>query len=243
MSQTEIYQSWKPTVLGEELDVDRAYGAQCTDVVLSLAQAYFPGVAWPTLIPPVSSAKLLGSHHNDEYFEWVPNDHNNPNQLPPQGAIMVFDATPQSGYANTFNNLDGHTGGCDSASPSGYSLIQQNAPNSGQAVNVTAYSWKFRPCLGWLIPRLTATPVPVPPPTPTGQSVTLPAWVTSWAAYKVGSGLRKGTSDQVGTLLPSKFGGLTYDILNWVGTNAVNIQTQNFGVVTIWVANTDAQIH
>jgi hypothetical protein len=88
-------------------------------------------------------------------------------------------------------------------------------------------------------------PAPVPetpkPTTPSAGSLTvhLPASVQTWAAYKSGSQHRKGTSDQVGTLLPSKHGGLTYAVIANFGSY-VTIKTQSFGVVDIWVQGTEA---
>jgi hypothetical protein len=80
-----------------------------------------------------------------------------------------------------------------------------------------------------------------PTPSAGSQTVRLPASVSSWAAYKVGSQYRKGTSDQVGKLSPSKFGGLTYEIVQNLG-NVVVIDTQSFGRVAIWVSGTDAVV-
>jgi hypothetical protein len=74
-----------------------------------------------------------------------------------------------------------------------------------------------------------------------GTTVHLPASVSSWAVYRIGSALRKGTTDQVGTLDPAEFNGLTYTILGWVGDYAVNIHTEMFGDVSIWVKGTSAQ--
>lgn len=90
---------------------------------------------------------------------------------------------------------------------------------------------------------VTPPPAPAPtPPAPSGkQTVYLPSTVDTWAAYKVGSQYRKGTSDQVGTLRPSMFGGLTYEVLQNLN-NVVVIQTQDFGRVAIWVQNTEAVI-
>lgn len=74
-------------------------------------------------------------------------------------------------------------------------------------------------------------------------TVYLPATTKTWAAYKLGSACRKGTADQVGTLLPSKFGGLTYKILGYENNGAAAvIQTEAFGRVKIWVRNTEAVI-
>lgn len=85
-------------------------------------------------------------------------------------------------------------------------------------------------------------PAPAPAPQPSGkETVYLPSYVTSWAAYTPGSGYRKGTSDQVGTLRPDLFGGLTYEILGR-DNNVVFIQTQDFGKVAIWVQGTEAVI-
>jgi N-acetylmuramoyl-L-alanine amidase len=85
-------------------------------------------------------------------------------------------------------------------------------------------------------------PIPTPQPSPAKQTVHLPATVKTWRAYKVGSAYRKDTSDQVGTLLPSKFGGLTYSVVENRG-NVVVIDTESFGRVAIWVKDTEAQIN
>lgn len=77
------------------------------------------------------------------------------------------------------------------------------------------------------------------------KTVTLPANVDTWAAYKVGSGYRKGTSDQrhadgrLMVLLPSKFKGITYNIVENRG-NVVVVDTEAYGRVAIWVQGTEA---
>lgn len=136
---------------------------ECVSLVVNNARAYaeylFPSVTWTTIFPPVPAAKDLLNDANPSFFEKIINDHNNPNQLPVQGDIMVFDATPQSGYTNTFNNPYGHTGICESAYPTGYTLLQQNSPYSGAPVNATHYAWNYRPCIGWLHPIIQEVPV------------------------------------------------------------------------------------
>lgn len=81
----------------------------------------------------------------------------------------------------------------------------------------------------------------VAPRAPSRGTVTFPASVATWAVYKVGSAYRKGTSDQVGTILPSRYGGLTYPIVQNLG-NVVVIDTQSFGRVAAWIKNTEAII-
>lgn len=152
MSPQSIYQAWKKAngkVLGD---------GQCVSLVVNNSEAYvealFPGVSWPAVIGSVVGAKDMLKTAHPAYFKVIENDHNDPNQLPEPGDIMVFDATPQSGYTNTFNNPYGHTGICEGADAGGYYLAQQNAPSMGQGFNITRYAWKFRPCLGWLRPML-----------------------------------------------------------------------------------------
>jgi len=84
-----------------------------------------------------------------------------------------------------------------------------------------------------------ATPAPTPQPKAQAQTVTLPAAAGPWRAYKVGSGYRPNTSDQVGILRPDLFGGLTYPIEENRG-NVVVITTQDYGRVAIWVQGTSA---
>lgn len=158
MTQQQIYQEWKPTVLGKVLNVDGVDNGQCTQVALSYGLALFPDKTWQELFPPVPAAKDMFATYDSTYFEAIINDHTNLSQLPQQGDLLVFDATPQDGYADTYNNPYGHIGICDGASARSYVLLQQNAPQFGSAVNLTVYPWRFRPCLGWLRPKLPVVP-------------------------------------------------------------------------------------
>jgi len=151
------YQGWKASVLGKVLG-----DGQCAAVVVNNDQSYtaalFPGVNWESVFAPVESAKQLLTDNNTHYLVAIENDHNDPNQLPQQGDIMVFDSTPSAGYSDAYDNPYGHTGVCDGASSAGYTLVQQNAPYFGSPVNVTTYPWHFRPCLGWLRPVSVSVP-------------------------------------------------------------------------------------
>lgn len=154
-----LYQDWKASVLGRVLNIDGVDRGQCTQVDLSWGMALFPNHAWSELFPPVPAARMMFSNYNAGFFQQIANDHSDPNQLPSQGDIMIFDYTPQPGYSNPYPNPYGHTGVCDSASASGYALLQENSPNFGSPVNVTTYPWRYRPCLGWLRPLIPAAPV------------------------------------------------------------------------------------
>lgn len=62
----------------------------------------------------------------------------------------------------------------------------------------------------------------------------LPDSATSWRVYKIGVQPVKGK--ECGFLNPSKFGGLTYDILGYTSSNVAIIQTRDFGRVQIYIA-------
>lgn len=192
----QIYAAWKVKALGLKI----IGNGECVALVVNNSNAYiealFPGVSWTSIIPPLAppndGAKFMANKGN-KYLQWVANDHNNPNQVPPQGAIGVFDATPAPGYSNTFNNPDGHTGVFDSASPAGYSLLQQNAPIPRAHVNITHYAWKFRPCMGWYIPIMPSHPIPVSP----HNAVTLPKTTGPWHLYRLGGPYNPSNSADV----------------------------------------------
>lgn len=226
------YASWKPGVLGTIVG-----DGQCVALVVNNSRAYvealFPGVSWTQIIPPVQSAYQMANKGNS-YLQWVENNHNDPNQLPPQGAIGVFGPTPASGYTNTYSNPDGHTGVFDEADSSGYSLLQQNSPGFGSPVNVTRYAWKFRPCVGWYVP-ITTTPPPSPAPAPSGQTITLPATTGPWHLYKPGGPYNYLNPANVkGLLVPSQFGGLTYPIDANVGNGVYRITSEDYGQGDLW---------
>lgn len=62
----------------------------------------------------------------------------------------------------------------------------------------------------------------------------LPATAKRWRVYNLKSLVRVG--HECGFLLPSKFGGLDYDIIRMVDSNVAIIKTRDFGEVKIYVA-------
>lgn len=229
-----IYQSWKNSVLASRTIVG---DGQCVSLVVNNPRSYvaalFPGVSWPSVIAPVVDAKQMAGKSNS-YLTWVANDHNNANQVPSQGDIMVFDATPQAGYSNTYPNPAGHTGVCESASSSGYNLFQQNAPAFGQAPNITSYAWKFRPCLGWYTPTGGSTPAPAP--SPSGSTITLPATTGPWHLYKPGGPYNPNVAADVkGIIDPRAFGrALSYTIVASLGNGVYRINSEDYGQGDLW---------
>ena len=241
------YQDFKAGVLGKVIG-----DGQCVSLVVNNPQAYvenlFPGVSWPSIMapltPPNDGAKFLAGKSNS-YLTWVANDHNNPNQVPSQGDIMVFDATPSPGYTNTYSNPAGHTGMCDSASGSGYALLQQNAPAFKQAANVTNYPWRFRPCLGWYHPggEPAPSPAPAPAPAPTGnigKDLFLPPTTGPWHLYNDNGPYAPSAAKAV--LVPSEYGGIHYTIVGDKGNGVYIVNTQMFGQGALWTSGSDVVI-
>lgn len=226
------YPLFKQSVLGKTTG-----DGQCVALIVNNSRAYceylWPGTSWPQIILPNPDAKNVFSDASTKYFEKIENDHSDANQLPRQGDVMVFNATPQAGYENTYNNPYGHIGICDRANSEGYWLLQQNAPELGAAVNVTYYPWKFRPCIGWLRPKV-AQPKAAPKPTAQAVSKTifLPATTGPWHLYNDDGPYEPAKAK--GELWPAKFGGLTYRIVADKGNGVYVINTQDFGQGAIW---------
>lgn len=79
-----------------------------------------------------------------------------------------------------------------------------------------------------------STNTPTTPQTSSKQTLTLPASANSWAVYDMN--VQPIKKNAKGYLRPSKFGGLTYDILGWTMKDVAIIKTRDFGQVQIYVA-------
>lgn len=77
------------------------------------------------------------------------------------------------------------------------------------------------------------TTVKPKPATPKKQTVTLPKTAKGWNVYK--TNVAPVIGNECGKLKPSKFGGLTYEILAKPQKDVVTIQTQDYGKVNIYV--------
>ena len=213
---------------GRRVDYDHVYGFQCVDLILEYVKECYglPTGVWGNAIDYWNhpTPALLTQ------FNIVQG------QQAQQGDIAVFNGLAGNPY--------GHIGIVDRQDASGIWLLEQNATGSGDGLGKSAIGvYRALPLsrlAGLLRPKAGTQPQPTPPPA--RSQVTLPATEQSWRCYRVGSGLRPNTSDQVGVLAPARFGGLTYKIEAWVGDYAVVIQTESFGRVAIWVKGTDAII-
>lgn len=231
-----MYQEWKSKVL------DKVIGdGQCVSLVVNNPESYtaalFPNVSWEEVMAPVALAYQLQGKSN-QYLTWVENDHNDANQLPSQGDIMVFGPTPASGYTDTFENPGGHCGVCDSATTSGYVLLSQDSPATGDAANVYGVPWKYRPCEGWYTINGST---PAPDPTSTVETITLPATTGPWHLYAPGFA---GNMEHVlGLIEPETLHeALTYPIIESLGNGVYRIKSDDYGVGDLWTNGSDVII-
>jgi CHAP domain len=224
MNYLEFKKEWS----GRSVDYDKVYSKQCVDLILQYVyECYGLGSGiwgnaidyWTHTSPPLLTKFDMVSTTDCR-----------------QGDIVVLYGLSGNPY--------GHIGICDSQSGGAVQLLEQNAVGGGDgsgrnAIGVYRDIPKSR-IAGVLRPK--SAPVPPPAPAPARQTVFLPGSVQSWRLYRVGSGLRPNTSDQIAVLAPAAFGGLTYKIVAWVGDYAVVIDTQMYGRGTIWIAGTSAVI-
>lgn len=82
-------------------------------------------------------------------------------------------------------------------------------------------------------PQIKPTTAKPKPSTPKKQTVTLPKTAKGWNVYK--TNVTPVIGNECGKLKPSKFGGLTYEILAKPQKDVVTIQTQDYGKVNIYV--------
>lgn len=222
------YQQFKTSWDGRRVDYDHVYSFQCVDLILQYVyECYGLGSGvWGNAIDYWNrpSAPLLTK------FDLVSS------RDCQQGDIVVLYGLAGNPY--------GHIGICDSQTGDTVSILEQNGYGGGTGTGKNAIGvWRTIPksrIAGLLRPKYV--PVPPPAPAPARSTVTLPGHIQSWRLYRVGSWLRPNTSDQIATLAPAAFGGLTYKIEGWVGDYAVIIQTQMFGRGVIWIKGTEAVI-
>lgn len=219
------YATFKAEWTGRRVDYDRVYSFQCVDLILQWCyENGIPSGVWGNAIDYANKPTAVFSQKFARVSDYQPGD-----------VVVLYGLS---------GNPYGHIGLFDHKDASGIWLLEQNALGGGNGLGKNAIGVYRAIPLSRVaaIYRLKA-PVPQPAPPPARSTVFLPSSVQSWRLYRVGSGLRPNTSDQIATLAPHQFPpGLTYKIEAWVGDYAVVIQTQMFGRGTIWIRGTEAVI-
>jgi len=147
MTHQEFVKKW----VGKSIDNDGyPIGAtkQCTDLVATYIKEVWGQPM--SIVFPANAIDII-DRHNDNY-ETIKNDFNDINQVPLQGDIIVFGATPSNPY--------GHTGIVDSANGQKVTVFEQNAGGGrgqgqgGDACTLRDHTYwasaGFGEVLGWL---------------------------------------------------------------------------------------------
>ena len=139
---------WIATAPGLFMDGDQAHGYQCKDVADDYASKLFgvkPGVALG-----YGNAKHGLTLASRKYFDIVVNDPAKPNQLPPKGALIVWEGTEVGGL-----NEYGHIAVNVAATAAGPTVIQQDGYLQVAAHVATLGWWNAGTGMvaGWAVPK------------------------------------------------------------------------------------------
>lgn len=143
--------AWINRVEGKYIDEDGVYGSQCVDVIINYVQWLFPGVSRLVTLGRGNAKDLWGAS-STKYFDKIPNDVNDPNQLPRVGDIVIWGAYGSNPY--------GHIAVCLGADSKGMNLMEQNGfidvDKDGNADGVAFRKRRVwgRGLIGWLRPKI-----------------------------------------------------------------------------------------
>jgi len=126
------------------IDEDGYYGAQCWDVVARYAREKYGCPSFPTVTG--GAAGLFTNTHGTilQYFDRVANNPNDANQIPPDGAIIVWSTQWSSPYGHTALKVSGGVG-------QNMTVFEQNGNNPGG--NAYTKSRNYSGVIGWLVPK------------------------------------------------------------------------------------------
>jgi hypothetical protein len=152
---------WFAGAVGRGMNPDSVYGYQCVDVPKDYAMKLFD-VSWRDTIG-FGNAKDLFNAANEKYFDKVANNPNDPNQIPPRGAIVVYGGWPANPYGHINVVESSNTAGFTAIEQDGYYVkydAQGNVTDPGRVAYRVRRTYAWRPMIGWLIPKLPAEPEP-----------------------------------------------------------------------------------
>ena len=139
------------------IDMDRAYQGQCWDLAFHYALYTHDCPSLPTVNGGANGVYIYYANPIPQYFDRIANNPNDPNQLPPRGAIIVWDGWNGNPYGHIAIVLGADTGGVTVLEQDGYNPTKRP---------VTKYrTWGSLPCLGWLVAKNQT-----PPPPPAGNT-------------------------------------------------------------------------
>jgi uncharacterized protein YukE len=118
-----ILAGWESSVVGQHIDMDGHYGAQCVDLINNFANHVFPGVPWSKTVGATDFAKDIYANSNGAYFDKLP-----VGDTPMPGDIVCIGGNPGNYGA-------GHVAIVESVDGNGQiHVIEQNGNNSETGV-------------------------------------------------------------------------------------------------------------
>ena len=157
MAHPEI-EEWLATAVGVALNPDGSFGNQCVDAVDAYGEAIF-GVPWSLCVGGVTGAKQLLDAAPDKYWVRVDNNPNDPNLLPPRGAVVVTSGDSTNQWGHTYIVLSADQNGADVLQQDGFAAPLQFVNGnwySAKPAHKARMPWAAKgigTTLGWLIPR------------------------------------------------------------------------------------------
>lgn len=108
---------WINNAPGRQIDVDGSYGLQCKDVIDDYCLFLFND--WANTIRP-ANAKEAFANSNEEYFEKIVNNPNDPNLIPQRGDIIIWGAMNGNPYGHIAVVVGADTNGVDVIEQDGF---------------------------------------------------------------------------------------------------------------------------
>lgn len=221
------YSQFQTKWLGKQVDVDKAYGYQCVDLVKQYMLELY-GIA-------------NGAYGNAINY-WT-----NPHKNVLAKFYRVDSKTPQQGDVVILNGINGNVYGHIGIASGNNTLLtaqifEQNG-STGNGSGVGGDAIRLRHVPKWRIAGLLR-PITAAPsvPKPAGKTLYLKPTTSAYAFYRPGTPLPVKRANRAGDLNPKKHGGLTYSIIRQVAANVYEVKSPSLGVIWIWAGDSDSEI-
>lgn len=202
---------------GQIVNIDGNDAGQCTAIV----HAFNLLCNMPLLL---GNANQLFGNASPSLYQKVVNNPNDPNQTPPVGAIICFEADNRTIGTGQY----GHCAVCTAAAPNSMTTLEQD--DSGSEATMAAHLVtrpNYAGVYGWLVPLCLTYPAPAAPPAPTTTIATVTATAGLWMHTGPGLGYPHVAGEDANgnpiQLLPN---GFSFQVKAIVGGDSVNGNTQ-----------------
>ena len=140
------FSSWAKSAVGRGIDVDKAYGNQCVDVINDYADKLYPGVPHRTSLGGGNADHIFGNA-SGKYFEKIPAG--GADNLPKPGDIICIGP-------NKYSSV-GHVAVVESVEGGKIHVIQQNGSHpTGVTYRGVVSATEMKAAQGWLRPKASS---------------------------------------------------------------------------------------